>query len=112
MSKHSLPRGGRSKRAPYQHGEEWDARHARRLHQADADEDRMRSHLADLEVMISRYNHGAHWKMSAAGMLFEWWPQSARVVIGKAWQKPRKAHDVDQVAALIRRMVGRPGPKS
>lgn len=104
MSKHSLPRGRRSKRAPYQHGEEWDARHARRLRQADADEDRMRSHLVALEVEISRHNNGAHWKITAAGKLFEWWPESARVVIAQAWHKPRKAHDVDQVVAIIRRI--------
>ncbi len=105
MSKHSLPTAKRSKRVPYQHGEPWAARHKRRQREAIADRDRMTRLLAALEVRISTHNDGAHWKISAGARLFEWWPETGRLIIAKNWDNPRKAHDVDQVVAIIRRWL-------
>lgn len=105
--KYSLPQGRRSKRAPYRPGEPWDGRHQRRLSTALDDEARLRSHLTTLEPIVETYNDGAHWKISAGGKLFEWWPETGRVVIDKRWDRPRKCHDVDQVVALIRKQARR-----
>ena len=104
MSRHSLPHAKRSKRTPYQYGEPWEARHKRRLTVALDDLERMRRHLASERTIIATYNDGAHWKIQRCGKLFEWWPESGRLVVDKHWDRAGKAHDVDHVVAVVRRL--------
>lgn len=104
MSKNTLPRAKSSKRAPFIPDEPGGERHARRLRIALEDADRIAAQLAGVATTITRHNNGAHWKIRCAGKLVEWWPQTGRVVIDQAWGKVRKAHDVDQLVAIIRKV--------
>ena len=98
----------RSKRAPYISGEPWHERHRRRKRVASEDLERLESHLAALGAIISIHNTGRHWQINVRGRLFEWWPETGRLIVEKNWDNPRKAHDVDQVVKVIRRLAVRP----
>ena len=104
--KNHLPGCGRSKRSPYVHGEPADARHARRLRLALEDEPRFRQQIAALQPSIIMHNHGGHWHVTVcADVVVQWWPETGRVIVGTDWNKPRKAHDVDQLAKIIRKVA-------
>lgn len=104
MSRNYLPRAPRSDRAPYIEGEDPGARHQRRLDIARDDQPRLHSQLGDLLDGLALHNGGRHWKLRAGGKLFEWWPESGRVVIDQRWNRARKAHDVDQLARIVRKV--------
>lgn len=99
---------GRSKRAPYIHGEQPHARHQRRKRIARDDVERLKGHLAALGAFVSIHNDGGHWQISVRGREFDWWPETARLVVDHKWGSPRKCHDVDQVVKVVRRLTGRP----
>ena len=107
MSKRPLPQARPSKRAPYQHGETWDARHRRRLRTALEDQYRVLERLRPLSPAVETFNDGAHWKIDAGGRHFEWWPETGRLIVDKRWDQPRKAHDVDQAVDIIRALARR-----
>ncbi len=52
------------------------------------------------------HNHGGHWHVTVcADVVVQWWPETGRVIVGTDWNKPRKAHDVDQLAKIIRKVA-------
>lgn len=99
-----LPGAKSSKRAPFIADESGGERHARRLRIALEDTERITEELAGVTTTITRHNNGAHWKIRCAGKLVEWWPQTGRVIIDQAWGRARKAHDVDQLVTIIRKV--------
>lgn len=99
-----LPGAKSSKRAPFIPDEPGGARHARRLRIALEDTARITDGLAGVHTTIARHNDGAHWQIRCGGKLIEWWPEAGRVIIDQAWGKARKAHDVDQLVTIIRKV--------
>jgi hypothetical protein len=102
-----LPKAASSERVPYVEGEDWEARHQRRLEVALMDRERLLWRLEDLRPRLTTHNGGAHWRIKVGKRVFEWWPQSGRLIVDQQWHKPKKAHDVDQVVKAIVRLVKR-----
>lgn len=98
-----LPRARSSKRAPFKAGESGGDRHARRLRVALEDAERFGELLAGVSMTVTRHNDGAHWQVRCAGKMIEWWPETGRVIVDAHWERARKAHDVDQLVAIIRK---------
>ena len=104
----TLPRAETSRRAPYRTGETWQERHERRMRIALDDRQRLEAKLEGLGRMRIRIvNRGAHWRIKICRRVFEWWPETGRVVVDQRWDGARKAHDVDQLSTMIVRMVKR-----
>jgi hypothetical protein len=100
-----LPQADGSRRVPFRVDETWQERHARRLRVALDDRHRLEGKLAGLKHRISILNGGSHWRVRCRGRMFEWWPESGRVVLDQKWDRAKKAHDVDQLATMIVRIV-------
>jgi len=47
-------------------------------------------------------NEGHHWQIADEGFLAEWWPSSAKLVIGKKWHDGIHCHDYKQALKLSR----------
>ena len=46
-------------------------------------------------------NEGHHWQITDGGFLAEWWPSSAKLVIGKKWHDGIHCHDEKQALKVI-----------
>jgi hypothetical protein len=46
-------------------------------------------------------NEGHHWRIADGGFLAEWWPSSAKLVIGKKWHDGIHCHDYKQALKVI-----------
>src|SRR5207253_7523516 len=48
-----------------------------------------------------RNKGGHHWQIADGGFLAEWWPSSAKLVIGKKWHDGIHCHDYKQALKVI-----------
>ena len=46
-------------------------------------------------------NEGHHWQITGGSLLAEWWPSSAKLVIGKKWHDGIHCHDYKQALKII-----------
>jgi hypothetical protein len=76
----------------YRHGEHFKARHARRL---DAN--------LEQEVKVREWcrQRGLTLRITNGNFLAEWWPSSAKLVIGKSWLHAIHCHDDKQTPDVI-----------
>ncbi len=92
---------GRSRIIPYRSGEDFSIRHARRLSANLEREVEVRQWCQQRGLMLRITNEGHHWQITDGGFLAEWWPSSAKLVIGKRWQDGIHCHDYKQALKLI-----------
>src|SRR6266699_4348721 len=94
-------RVGRSHIVPYQRGEDFRTRHARRLSVNLENEANVRRWCEQRGLTLRITNEGHHWQITDGYFLAEWWPSSAKLVIGKRWHDGIHCHDYKQVLKLI-----------
>lgn len=99
------PTSPSSARAPFMPGETWEQRHERRRQIALMDEQRFRDKLRGLKARVRILEDGKRWQIRIRARLFEWFPESGRAVADRQYTRAQKAHDVDQLAAMIRHTV-------
>lgn len=107
MSRHADASSmGRSRRAPFVVGETPAERHARRLRVALSCRDALERWLAERGLVLRISHHDLHWRILSDGKpAVQWWPSTAKAVIGERWEKGVHCHDVDQLRELISRRV-------
>jgi hypothetical protein len=98
---------GPSRLVPYRRDESPPERHERRKREAMASEESMRHWLFVAGISIAIKNDGHHWQMTCDGMVFEWWPSSAKLVVCKRWEHGFHCHDWEQVARIVERTLRR-----
>src|SRR5207253_9170650 len=84
--KRSIPdivSAGRSRIVPYYRGENFRMRLARRLSANLEQEANVRRWCGQRGLTLRITNEGHHWQIADGGFLAEWWPSSAKLVIGK-----------------------------
>src|SRR2546430_4225434 len=47
-------------------------------------------------------NEGHHWQIADGGFLAEWWPSSAKLVIGKKWHDGIHCHEIGRASCRER----------
>jgi hypothetical protein len=102
--KRSIPdrvSAGRSRIVPYRQGENSRSRHARRLSANLAEEANVRRWCEQRGLTLRITNEGHHWQITDGHFLAEWWPSSAKLVIGKRWHHGIHCHDYKQVLKVI-----------
>ena len=102
--KKSIPdrvRAGRSRIVPYQRGEGFRTRHARRLSANLEQEANVRRWCAQRGLKLRITNEGHHWQITDGFFLAEWWPSSAKLVIGKKWHDGIHCHDYKQMLKVV-----------
>jgi hypothetical protein len=94
-------RAGRSRIVPYRNGETFKARHERRLYANLEQEAKVREWCRQRGLTLRITNNGHHWQFANSSFLAEWWPSSAKLVIGKSWQHGIHCHDYKQALDVI-----------
>ena len=85
--KRSIPdriSAGGSRIVPYYRAEDFRSRHSRRL-TANLEQEARWCQQRGLTLRIT--NEGHHWQITDGGFVAEWWPSSAKLVIGKHWHE-------------------------
>lgn len=82
-------------------GEAAKDRHARRLGLNLSYEDEWREWREQRGVWMTVTNQGHHWKFMHKNGTAEWWPSSAKLVLGKRYRDGIHAHDASQVRPLL-----------
>lgn len=94
---------GRSKHIPFVDGESFKDRHWRRLGMNAEQADAMREWCSKRGVKLSITNNGMHWQFQCPeGVLIEWWPSSAKLVIDKRWAHGIHVHDWTQAQRIVK----------
>lgn len=55
-------------------------------------------------------NEGQHWLFQKPGLVAEWWPSSAKLVLNRDYDHDQHAHHWPQVAARLEAAAGPSGP--
>ena len=92
---------GRSSIVPYRRGEDFRTRHRRRLATSLERETEVRRWCVKHGMTLRITNDGHHWQITDGVFLAEWWPSSAKLVIGKCWHAGIHCHDYTQVLKVI-----------
>ena len=100
-------RAGRSRIVPYYHGEDFSTRHARRLSANLKQEADVRRWCDERGLTLRVTNEGHHWQITDGRFLAEWWPSSAKLVIGKKWNDGIHCHDYKQALKVIEDLCGK-----
>jgi hypothetical protein len=98
---------GKSRIVPYRHGEDFRTRHARRLNANIEQEAAVRRWCQQRGLTLRITNEGHHWQIAGGAFLAEWWPSSAKLVIGKRWLEGIHCHDYKQALKVIGDFYGR-----
>lgn len=106
MSYSDILKAGRSERVPFIEGEAASDRHARRFDVSLRDMATFMEWAKCSGFHVYVHNKGQHWQIERAGFIAEWWPASAKLVIGKDWEHGIHCHDVGQVIAEIQKGLG------
>ena len=104
---------GRSSIVPYRRGENFSARHSRRLSANLQYEMKVREWCQQNGFGLRITNEGHHWQVTRGEFLAEWWPSSAKLVIDKRWHGGIHCHDYKQALEIIQKAYGallRSGP--
>jgi len=102
--KRSIPdrlSAGTSRVVPYQRGEDFRTRHARRLSLNLEQETNVRRWCQQRGLTLRITNEGHHWQITDGCFLAEWWPPTAKLVIGKRWGDGVHCHDYKQALKVI-----------
>jgi hypothetical protein len=102
--KRSIPdnrSAGRSRIVPYRRGEDFRTRHSRRLRTNLEQEADVRRWCEERGLTLRITNGGHHWQITNGVFLAEWWPSSAKLVIGKRWHAGIHCHDYRQALRVI-----------
>ena len=102
--KRSIPdrvSAGRSRIVPYSRDEDFRTRHARRLAANSEQEANVRRWCEQRGLTLRITNEGHHWQITDGSFLAEWWPSSAKLVIGKKWHDGIHCHDYKQALKII-----------
>ncbi len=102
--KRSIPdrvSAGRSRIVPYYRGEDFGTRNARRLTANLEHEANVREWCRQRDLTLRITNEGHHWQITDGDFLAEWWPSSAKLVIGKRWHDGIHCHDYKQALKII-----------
>jgi hypothetical protein len=92
---------GRSRIVPYRRDEDFRTRHWRRLTTNLEKQAEVRQWCAQHGLTLRVTNDGHHWQITDGAFLAEWWPSSAKLVIGKRWHAGIHCHDYSQVLKVI-----------
>lgn len=101
--KHSA---GSSDRVPFIPDEDPKDRHARRLHAALKDFDKVVEWCVANRWELDLKNRGQHWVFTRDKCIVEWWPSSAKLVIDKNWNDGIHCHDYNQALVILHRVDG------
>lgn len=82
-------------------------RHARRLALNLSGEAEVRGWSDENGLTLRIKNQGHHWIFERLGFFAEWWPSSAKLVIGKRYREGVHVHDWKQAQTVIARELGR-----
>jgi len=102
--KRSIPdivMAGRSRIVPYRRSEDFRTRHARRLRADLEQKNNLRQWCELRRLTLRTTNEGHHWQITDGSFPAEWWPSSAKLVIGKRWQDGIHCHDYRQALKVI-----------
>ncbi len=84
------------------HGLSWRQRHAKRLaFNVENYKDSAIIWSAERGVLLTITNGNHHWKFERDGLIVEWWPSSAKCVIGKQWRNGIHTHDWTQLVVIL-----------
>ena len=86
---------------PYYRGEDFRRCHARRLSANLEQEANVHRWCGQRGLTLRITNEGHHWQIADGGFLAEWWPSSAKLVIGKKWHDGIHCHDYKQALKVI-----------
>ncbi len=86
-------------------GEDYSERHARRLSENLSSIGNFSKWASSNGFNLCIMNDGHHWKIEGKGLLAEWWPSSAKLVINKKWAWGIHCHDVGQLIAEIEKVL-------
>ena len=92
---------GRSRIVPYSRDEDFRTRHARRLTTNQEQEASVRRWCQQRGLTLRITNEGHHWQIADGTFMAEWWPSSAKLVIGKRWHEGIHCHDYKQALKII-----------
>jgi hypothetical protein len=77
-------------------------RHDARLQAANERQAEAVRRCDGLDIGLTISNEGHHWQFRGGdGWRADWWPSSAKLVIGQQWHRGIHAHDLDQVMEMI-----------
>lgn len=100
---------GRSQVVPKGVGD-WRSRHRRRLEAAVTTQELLFSWCAaqGINVQVSNQNHHwTFWRTDKARKVVEWWPASAKLVVGREYRRGIHVHDFAQCREqLVRALDG------
>ena len=94
--KRSIPHivtAGRSRIVPYRRGEDFRTRHTRRLRADLEQETNLRQWCEQRRLTLRITNEGHQWQITDGSFPAEWWPSSAKLVIGKRWHDGIHCHE-------------------
>lgn len=114
MGMYDMKRAGRSKLVPYREDEHASDRHARRLTVNLSYEADVRAWCEARGLALKIGNEGHHWtfKRPTDGWVAEWWPSSAKLVIGRRYDNGIHVHDWTQATRIMeRKLDGKKGQK-
>lgn len=93
---------GRSKIVPFVEGEHAKDRHERRLRvNLETGRVEVEEWCKPLGVTLEIKNGGHHWIFRRDNWIAEWWPSSAKLVVGRSYGRGIHAHDWQQVTRLL-----------
>jgi hypothetical protein len=92
---------GRSRIVPYYRSEDFRTRHERRLSANLEQAAEVRRWCQQRGLALRITNEGHHWQVTDGRFLAEWWPSSAKLVIGKRWYDGIHCHDYKQALKVI-----------
>lgn len=99
-------RAGASKVVPFIATESAAQRHRRRFDVALAAEFHLREWCSNRGLTLDVNNKGHHWIVRRSGKVFaQWWPASAKLVLGKNYRAGIHCHDWCQVAKVLYRQL-------
>lgn len=87
-------------------GETADHRHARRAEAAHASEAELRAWCDANGWTFNKHNYGTHWAFRHGDIQADWWPNTAKLVIDKRWDRGIHCHDYQQVITFLKRETG------
>ena len=95
--KRSIPdsvTAGRNRVVPYRRSEDFRTRHACRLRANLEQKANLRQWCEQRRLTLRIPNEGHHWQITDGSFPAEWWPSSAKLVIGKRWHDGIHCHEI------------------
>ncbi len=97
---------GRSDLVPFIEGEAGRERHQRRLGVALSSREDVRDWCQERNIKFTVTNEGHHWRFIRRGKTCDWWPSTAKFVIGKQYNRGLHVHDFVQLLQQLIALFG------